>query len=192
MATRIGSDGAMENVSLEAAAIEAMATAKAREMAGEIQVSRTQARLERLLRGDEKPVCERVEIEGEDEPFWIRRLDLEGLTRIGLLAARNRRGELILAQEGHFRGLMAAMLFVCVVEDQDSATPLFTRWEMAYDFAHSTREEVIHINSVLFDRILQLNPDILPKSKKGDEEEDADEGESDFLEHSPLTTRSSS
>lgn len=67
---------------------------------------------------------------------------------------------------------------------EEGSAPLFGKWEQAYDFAHSTKDAAIQINSVLFDRILKLNPDIIPAKKATPEDT---EGDADFLERSIQT-----
>lgn len=170
--------------------VDRAAEFKAREMAGDIKLSRAQERLARLTAPDAAPSIERVEIEGDAEPWFIRRMDLEGLTRIGLMASRNRKGELFLAAEGHLRGLLAAMFYVALVEDESGAHPLFSDWTSAYDLAHSTNPEAVQVNSVLFERILALNPDILPKDK-AESKSKSKEGDGDFLERSAAPPESS-
>lgn len=124
--------------------------------------SRMRARLSRLRSGSGVQI-ERVDVPG-DEPLWIRKLDLEGLTRLGLLSSRDRSGTLSLDEEGVFAGLLAATLFVGCVSGETDRTPAFDSWREACDWATETDEKVVEINSRLFEAIVRLNPSILPEA----------------------------
>lgn len=173
-AIRIGSDGAMARVPASPELLEAEVKRRVKATVGQAEQSAAAARLQKL-RGGAPAVAriERVDVEGQDEPFWIRRFNLEDLTRVALLSARDRSGRLVLIQEGSLHRLLSALLFVGVANGEHDPTPFFASWEEASDWAGDATEAVVNINGELFARLTALNPSILPGENSQDQEEDA-------------------
>lgn len=105
----------------------------------------------------------RVDIEGDLEPWFVREMGLEHVTRVGLLAGRDKSGLLKLHEIGKFTSLLAAMLFVGTVDE--NGDDYFESFEDAFSQAADVAPDVVVVNGVLFNAILAANPGILPESK---------------------------
>jgi hypothetical protein len=148
---------------------------KVAEEVADIRKSAARLRLERLQAGSEGISARRVVIGGEE--WFIRRLDIEGITRVGLLAARDRTGRLTLARVGVMSGLLASMLFCCCVTSETDKTPFFETREEAYDQATSEVPAVVEINSQLFATILEINPELVQSESKDSSPSEADDAD---------------
>lgn len=140
-------------------------------------LSEVDGRLARLMAGYNQPEIKKVQIHGED--WFIKRIDFEDLTLIGLLQPRNKRNRLVITKKGNMRGLLAAMLFVCCVTSETDDTPYFPSWVMAYYFAAHKAPSVVATNNDLFAAINELNPEIIPTDSVEVEQVEEPEDEED-------------
>jgi hypothetical protein len=111
--------------------------------------------------------AERVEVPDDPEPYFVRAVDLAGLTSIGILSARDASGRLNLAEASHGRSLQAAMLFVCCVSGEADFRPFFASFGEAYAFASMTTPAGTRTNALLFSAIARINPEILTRPDGG-------------------------
>jgi hypothetical protein len=129
--------------------------------------SANQARLDALEGG--APALLEVESAADPSaPWYVGGLDLEGITRVGVWAGRNKHGVLALHEKGKFTSLLAAMLFVAV--RNPDGTDYFPDFDDAYDQAARKTAKAVELNSDLFASIIALNPGVLPEAHPDDTE----------------------
>lgn len=134
----------------------------------EEQKSAALSRLARLRgeSGAPLPSVVRLDLASDAEPWFIKALDLEAVTRVGIYAGRDARGQIALHEEGGFTGLLAALLFVGVCNED--GTPFYTVFGEAFAQACERAASIVEVNADLFTAILKLNPGILPEATSGE------------------------
>ena len=161
-----------------AAALAQQSGDKPAEPAPPVVLTPAQARLEKFRTRSATAVVKRVEIDGD--AWFLRRVNLESLTRITMLSPRQRSGLLDLTGKENFSRLLASMLFVCCVSGEVAPAndePFFESWEEAHDQAVEASADAVQANGLLFNKILALNPEILPQVDVKQAEKDALEAE---------------
>ena len=140
--------------------IEARAQEIAKAEIGEVKLSRAQRRLAAMR--SNIATTPRLKLEIAEQIFCIRKLNVEGLTRVGLLSARDASGVLMISETGAFTGLMAAILFVCLAAEETGGEQFFESWTEAYDWASDADDVIVEVNQRIFEAATELNPGILP------------------------------
>jgi len=123
------------------------------------------ARRLRKLRNN-KPAVERtVKVHVDDEEWFVLRMNIGELTRLGLYTPRDRDGNLNFADANALTAITAAMMFCALVVDIDDDTPMFDSFGEALEWAESYDTGVMKVVTQLFEHIQTLNPAILPDSE---------------------------
>lgn len=115
-----------------------------------------------------KPAAQRIEaVEVEGMPFYVLRLNIGELTRLGMYTPRDENGALNFADPDALTSLTAAMLFCCLVTGPEDTTPFFNSFgEALQDWALSVDDEVMSLVMQLFEQIKRVNPSILPDEER--------------------------
>lgn len=99
----------------------------------------------------------RVDVDGQ-EPWWIRKLDAEGLLQVAAIAVDKEQKVFDVARHGDVRRLLTGLLFAGVVQGESNPEAFFETSAEAARQAFSTASKIVDANAVLYAALLKLNP----------------------------------
>lgn len=143
--------------------LERLASKKAQEIVGEVQLSRAQERLRQKRAASKRPKI--TIVEDGDEKWFVRTLSLPLLHELSLRTPRDADGVLSLDSGDKYASFMAAVFFVCLVTSENDLTPYFVQDENGWRDAVEQADEVgewTETNGLLMNYCLLTNPEILP------------------------------
>lgn len=112
-----------------------------------------------MLDGDDLPPTERFDLNGAPAPFFIRRLNVAGLACAGFYAG----ARVNFTRQEDVNRLAAACFLVGLATDETGEQLLFDSWESAQKAVNVTDPEKVDAASLLFAKILDVNPGIFQK-----------------------------
>lgn len=130
---------------------------------GEATQTRAQMRLRRLEMQAPTELVRRVEVPGDDEPYFVKRGGFACITFAAGLSGRNKDGLLLLTDGEALAGFCAALLRTfCVVSETD-LTSYFETLADARAFVDNANPSTTDAVSMLFYCCLEMNPDAGPE-----------------------------
>jgi hypothetical protein len=127
------------------------------------RITRAQQRLQRLREQAPFEAVRRVDVPGQDEPYFVKRGSFADMTYASALSGRDQNGHLILSDSEAYVGFMASLFRTfCVVSETDR-TPYFESLADARAFVEDLCPLAGDAVGTLFYCIADMNPEVWPE-----------------------------
>lgn len=127
-------------------------------------LTRSQQRLARLEAAAATETVRRVDVPGDNEPYWVKRGGFADLTHAAALSGRDETGVLSLSAIDNLTGFIAALLFVFTVNSESDKSRYFESRDDARAFANAPNSG--DAAGMLFYAIVALNNEVWPEGAK--------------------------
>lgn len=125
--------------------------------------TRAQKRLFKLREGARFDSVRRVDVDGDNEPYWVKRGGFTDLVTAAALSGRNQAGVLSLSESEGLASLLAALLRTFVVAGENERAPFFVDLSEARGFVDDPSPLAVETVGTLYYAILDLNPEAFPE-----------------------------
>jgi len=128
-----------------------------------VKATRAGERLKRLKEEAKYEPIRKIEVEGDPEPWFVKKGSFPELIMTAKLAGRDEKGVLNLDGTDQFAAFIAALLRTFVVVSEEDKSPYFESLEDARAFVDDGFDTTTDVVSLLFYGIIDFNPAVYPE-----------------------------